>query len=172
MSTIKTTFYLTHLGMDDLLLLIHGLMKIALLTGIMVLVATAPSRAAAAAGHGLPGSLFTGLVGASAAVHRNSGSMTDSFADSEPAFNIDGTVMLGAFDMNGNAYGFTQSHDNFIDDGSTDHATFEADPFEHTVNIDGTPMCGDIDIHGNFYGVTDWHTDSWDSGMSSSSMFD
>jgi hypothetical protein len=146
--------------MDDLLLLIHGLMKIALLTGIMVLVATAPSRAAAAAGHGLPGSLFTGLVGASAAVHRNSGSMTDSFADSEPAFNIDGTVMLGAFDMNGNAYGFTQSHDNFIDDGSTDHATFEADPFEHTVNIDGTPMCGDIDIHGNFYGVTDWHTDS------------
>jgi hypothetical protein len=69
--------------MDDLLLLIDGLMKIALLTGIMVLVATAPSRAAAAAGHGLPGSLFTGLVGASAAVHRNSGSMTDSFADSD-----------------------------------------------------------------------------------------
>jgi hypothetical protein len=53
--TIKTTFSLTHFNMDDLLLLIDGLMKIALLTGIMVLVATAPSRAAAAAGHGLPG---------------------------------------------------------------------------------------------------------------------
>ena len=99
-------------------------------------------------------------------------SIHHSFADSEPAFNIDGTPMLGAFDMNGNPYGVTQSHNDFIDYSGTDHATFEDDPFEHCVNIDGTPMCGDIDIHGDPCGVTDWHTDTWDCGTSSSSMFD
>ena len=152
--------------MDDLLLLIHGLMKIALLTGIMVLVATAPSRAAAAAGHGLPGSLFTGLVGASAAVHRNSGSMTTSFDADDDLVDrsaLEPTVFID-----------TESVDHEPDHWRYDSnhvPMMEFDLFEHSTNIDGTPMAGCCDINGNAYGITESHfEDSWGGGMSS--MFD
>lgn len=150
--------------MDDLLLLIDSLMKVALVVGIMVLVATAPSRAATAAGHGLSGSLFTGLVGASAAAHRNGGSMTDSFDDDL----VDRSAL---------------EHPVSIDTEPVDHETdhwrydsnhvsmMEFNLFEHSTNIDGTPMCGSVDINGNAYGITESHfEDSWGGGMSS--MFD
>ena len=152
--------------MDDLLLLIDGLMKVALVVGIMVLVATAPSRAVTAAGQGLSGSLFTGLVGASSAAHRNGGSMTDSFADDDDL--VDRSAL---------------EHPVFSDTETVDHepdhwrydsnhvSMMEFDLFEHSTNIDGTPMAGCCDINGNAYGITESHfEDSWGGGMSS--MFD
>lgn len=152
--------------MDDLLLLIDGLMKVALVVGIMVLVATAPSRAVTAADQGLSGPLFTGLVGASSAAHRNGGSMTDSFADDDDL--VDRSAL---------------EHPVFSDMETVDHepdhwrydsnhvSMMEFDLFEHSTNIDGTPMAGCCDINGNAYGITESHfEDSWGGGMSS--MFD
>jgi hypothetical protein len=69
--------------------------------------------------------------------------LTPGLSDNEPAFNIDGTPMLGAFDIHGNPYGVTSP----------------------TVNVDGTPMVGSVDMHGHPYGVTDAH--SWGVGGSS-----
>lgn len=62
---------------------------------------------------------------------------TDRLARSHlrtPAFNIDGTPMMGdgLFDIYGNTYGVTSP----------------------SVNVDGSPMVGGIDIHGNPFGVT------------------
>lgn len=156
--------------MDDLLLLIDGLMKIALLVGIMVLVATAPSRAAAPS-RGLQGALFVGLVGASAAHRDAGGSMSYAFED-------DGTF-AGHSAMDHTSFIGTGGHVHEVDHWrhDSDHEShrstlMETDAFEHSFNTDGAPMCSsDFDIHGNTYGVTDWHCDdSWGGGMSS--MFD
>jgi hypothetical protein len=70
--------------------------------------------------------------------------LTPGHSGNEPAFNIDGTPMLGAFDIHGNPYGVTSP----------------------TVNVDGTPMVGSVDIRGHQYGVTDSHC--WGVGGSSS----
>ena len=157
--------------MADLLLLIDGLMKIALVVGVMVLVATAPSGAsAAAAGHGHEDARFAGLVGASAAHRDDGGSMSYAFEDDDTFDEhsaMDHTSFIG-----------TGRHDHEPDHWrhDSDHEShrsnlMETDPFEHSFNTDGTPMCGDFDIHGNSYGVTDCHfDDSWGGGMSS--MFD
>lgn len=129
MITIKTTFSLTLSGMNDVLLLIHGLMKICLVISVLVLVVTWPGRSSAAGAviH-QGGLLFAGLVGAT------TGSMTlpvtdesgaapplqepmsatqedycDSDSEVKPLFNIDGTPMFGDFDANGNPYGLTGS---------------------------------------------------------------
>ena len=156
--------------MGDLLLLIHSLMKIALVVGVMVLVATAPSGASAAVGYGRESSLFAGLAGASVSRREDSGSMGYEFDDDTPA----GHSALGQTSFIG-----TGAHDNEGDHWrhDSDHEShrsslIEADPFEHSFNTDGTPMCSsDFDIHGNIYGVTDWHcNDSWGGGTSS--MFD
>lgn len=53
-----------------------------------------------------------------------------------PSVNVDGTLMIGAVDIRGNAYGITSSN-------------------EPAVNIDGTPMLGDLDIRGNPFGVAE-----------------
>lgn len=98
-------------------------------------------------------------------------SVFHGIADVAPAFNMDGTTMLGAVHTNGDPYGLTQNHDSFIDQGEATHTMFDIDPFDHSFNIDGTPMLGDIDIHGNPFGVIE--SDTWSSnGLSSSSMFD
>lgn len=76
----------------------------------------------------------------------------------EPAFNVDGTPMMGSVDINGNPYGVTKGmfepmvgvHDS---DGIPDIIAMNF--LEPTVNIDGTPMVGAVDINGNAYGVTD-----------------
>lgn len=80
-----------------------------------------------------------GLFGLAAA-----GTMAAAQADDKPAFNIDGSPMLGDFDANGNPYGVTGR-----------------DPFEHTFhdsgpsfNVDGTAMHGSFDSNGNTYGNT------------------
>lgn len=43
-------------------------------------------------------------------------SASDTF---EPAFNIDGTMMMGAFDTNGNMYGVTDDHSDSWDSCAT-----------------------------------------------------
>jgi len=71
--------------MDDLLLLIHGLLKVALVISVMVLVATAPPTASAAVGdQGRPGLRSTTAVGAWAN-HRGDGdaAMDGAFVDSD-----------------------------------------------------------------------------------------
>ncbi|MCO4095350.1 MAG: hypothetical protein HEQ37_19200 [Acidovorax sp.] len=96
--------------MDDALLFIHGLMKLALVIGIMVLVATAPSHAYAT-GHGQQ----------AVAAHANEYDQDEEPSwgrrmlhdddrwldadDASPCMNIDGTPMAGDLDIHGNFYG-------------------------------------------------------------------
>lgn len=103
--------------MGDLLLLVHGLMKLALVIGLIVLVGTAPSVGAATGDqssgftserdiangdkkmeidHDAPSQARTRLDGWT--------NWADS-EDSSPAFNLDGTPMNGDFDIHGHAYG-------------------------------------------------------------------
>lgn len=104
--------------MDDLLVLVHGLMKLALVVGVMVLVATAPPGTAAAerrSGLTSPhGVAVAAMAGAAAyddeAFGRgrlrldDGGSWMDS-DDSSPSMNLDGTPMNGDLDLNGHFYG-------------------------------------------------------------------
>ena len=101
--------------MDDALLFIHGIMKLTLVLGVMVLVATAPSQASTR-GHGLQ----TGLVPAATCDHDDEPSWgrwmlladDDLWSDSEDttsSFNVDGTPMAGDIDLNGNLYGCCSS---------------------------------------------------------------
>ena len=155
--------------MDDLLLLIDGLMKVALVVCVMVLVATAPSGASAA-GHGREGAQFAGMVGASSAHRHDGGSMSYAFED--------GDTFAGHSAMDHTSFIGTGGHIHEADHWrhDSDHEShrstlMETDAFEHSFNTDGTPMYGDFDAHGNTYGVTDWHSnDSWGGGTSS--MFD
>ena len=160
--------------MADLLLLIDGLMKIALVVGVMVLVATAPSGASATAAghvHYRPDGARSGLVGAAAGHRDDSGSMRyvfkdgDNFAD-HSALDQTNVISTGAHDHEADHWRHDSDHE------SHRSSLIEADPFEHSFNTDSTPMFGgDFDIHGNTYGVTDWHgNDSWGGGTSS--MFD
>lgn len=155
--------------MDDLLLLIDSLMKVALVVGVMVLVATAPSGASAA-GHGHESTRLAGMVGVSSAHRHDGGSMSYAFEDGDAVAGhsaMDHTSLIGTG-------GHVHEADHWRHD--SDHEShrstlMETDPFEHSFNTDGTPMYGDFDAHGNTYGVTDWHCDdSWGGGMSS--MFD
>ena len=155
--------------MTDLLLLIDGFMKIALVVGVMVLVATAPSGASAnAAGHWHEGAGFAGMVGVSAAHRDDGGSMSHAFEEDDTlawhsALDHSSFIAAGAHDHEADHWRHSSDH------GSHRSSLMETD---HSFNADGTPMCGgDFDIHGNAYGVTDCHfDDSWGGGMSS--MFD
>lgn len=96
--------------MDDALLFIHGLMKLALVIGIMVLVATFPSQANAS-GH---------VQQATAApvsehdqderpswgrrmLHDDDRWLEDD--DASPTMNLDGAPMAGDLDIHGNFFG-------------------------------------------------------------------
>ena len=150
--------------MDDLLLLIDGLMKVALVVGIMVLVATAPSGASAA-GHGHEGTWFA------PSAHRHDGGLMSYAFEDDDTFAGHSAMDHASFIGTG---GHVHEADHWRHD--SDHEShrstlMETDPFEHSFNTDGTPMYGDFDAHGNTYGVTDWHSnDSWGGGTSS--MFD
>ena len=97
--------------MDDALLFIHGVMKLALVLGVMVLVATAPSQAHEAV-HGQQ------AVAAQATEHdqddepswgrRMLHAHDDRWLeadDASPSMNLDGTPMAGDLDICGNFYG-------------------------------------------------------------------
>lgn len=96
--------------MDDALLFIHWLMKLALVLGVMVLVATAPSQASTR-GRGLQ----IGLVPAATCGHDDEPSWSRRMlhadddrwreSDDTPSMNLDGTPMAGDLDLNGNVYG-------------------------------------------------------------------
>ena len=157
--------------MTDLLLLIDGLMKFALVVGVMVLVATAPSGASAAAAHGHEGARFTGRVGTLALHRDDGGSMRYAFEDDDNSAEHSGLNQTNG--MSAVAYRHEADHWRHDSDHESHRSSLiEADPFEHSFNIDSTPMFGsDFDIHGNTYGITDWHgNDSWGGGTSS--MFD
>ena len=158
--------------MDDLLLLIDSLMKIALLIGIMVLVATAPSRATAAPSRGLQGALFVGLVGVSAVRRDDGASIRHVFDDDDDDTFAGHSAMDHTSFIGAGGHGHDADHWRHDSDHESHRSHLaETDPFEHSFNTDATPMFGDFDSHGNTYGVTDWHSDdSWGGGMSS--MFD
>ena len=156
--------------MSDLLLLIHGLMKIALVMGVMVLVATWPRRRTAAGTAVQQGGLlFAGLVGASTAnryVHTTASATVREFDDDSFAGTgalIELTSPLATIESETDSvwpdHVSLTHEDRWVDSDS--------DRFEPAFNIDGTMMLGDFDANGNMYGVTDSHFDSWDSAASS-----
>lgn len=106
------------IAVGDLLIFVHGAMKIALVVGLIVLVATAPSPAGAAAQDRHP----YGAVSSPDSVvverddsdedqwpgHRRTREDEDDWLgsdDGSPAMNLDGTPMAGELDINGNFFG-------------------------------------------------------------------
>lgn len=107
----KNHVFFNSICMDDALLFIHGLMKIALVAGVMALVATAPSRASAAGQE-----RQTGWVQAAACDQDDEPSRSRRMLDvaddrwweaddASPSMNLDGTPMAGDLDIRGNFYG-------------------------------------------------------------------
>jgi len=97
--------------MGDVLVLIHGLMKIALVAVVMVLVATAPSRASAT-GHERQTSWVQAVMCDQDDEPSRSRRMLDAgddrwlkAEDASPIMNVDGTPMAGDLDIRGNFYG-------------------------------------------------------------------
>ena len=154
--------------MDDLLLLFHGLMKLALVVGLMVLVATAPSSKPATLARRLSSGHNDGRGQRfndedDFGRHRSGADLETNWAQSdfEPYVNVDGTPMCGDVDINGNAFGVTEwlcGHDTHRSDNdwmSVDHHTSDwpSDDIGHSAwNDDG-------------------HS-STDFGCSASSLFD
>ena len=93
--------------MDDVLLLLDGLMKIALVASVMILVATAPSRAGAAS-HGRQADAAPDQddepTWSRRMLHAHDDDHWLEF-DDQPSVNLDGTPMCGDLDLNGNVYG-------------------------------------------------------------------
>ena len=157
--------------MSDLFL-IHGLMKVGLVIGVMVLIATWPGRTSATSAVARQaGLLFAGLVGAST-VNRFVGTAkgvtgydldTDSFTEQSVAMEHINLLDTGEPEAD-------SSWPEYVSRAQEDR-WMESDSFEPIVNIDGAMMLGDFDVNGNMYGVTDTHFDSWDSN-DASSMFD
>lgn len=110
--------------MSDALLFLDGILKLALVVGVMVLVATAPSLSHPA-GHGQQ------AVAAQATEHDQDDKRSwghrmlladdDRWPepdDTSPSMNLDGTPMCGDIDLDGNFYGDSGSaFDSW--DGST-----------------------------------------------------
>ena len=155
--------------MEDLPLLVDGLMKVALLVGIMVLVATAPSAKSASP---------NGWPEPNPEVRRcqccndsdfNRGPLDDD-DDLEtssmrgsvgPAVNVDGTPMSGDLDINGNPFGITSGSSS--DDSHMCGRDWES--FEHT------GIEWQSDAASDLTSTNDWCS-STDFGCSSSSLFD
>lgn len=144
--------------MVDLLLLIHGLMKVALVVGVMLLVATAPTSAAVAdrtvdhppSAQSISSSLAGGMSDDTGAVHL-------------PAFDQAWHLEAGRAEPD---------QDHWRNESARVSATDDDHFPRHTMNVDGTPMFGNIDINGNSWGITESHFDDWRCGGISSEMFD
>lgn len=157
MVTMKTTFYLTLSDMNDLLLIVHGLMKLGLVIGVLVLVATWPGRSSAAGSVIQQGGLlFAGLVGAATA---------NSYVRTAEACTATGSVSLLDSEP--------EADSPWPDPVSATHEDrdSDADAFKPMFNIDGAMMMGDFDVNGHPWGVTDSLCDSCDS-TTSWSMWD
>jgi hypothetical protein len=136
--------------MDDLLLVFHGLMKLMLVVGVMVLVATAPQSAVASGVHA------AGMSAQAQAGGTRRLSDHTTFDADDP---LDGATDSGW-------------EERRVSKDSIWSTTSDRDPFEQDFNIDGTPMCGAVDINGNAWGITETHFDDWCCSDTSSSMFD
>lgn len=107
---MKTTLSLTQSGMDEVVLLLHGLMKLVLVAVIMVLVATAPSRASTP-NRDLqvgPGSGADEDDTPESGRRRLSADEDSRWMDGDdhsPVMNLDGTPMSGDLDIAGNFFG-------------------------------------------------------------------
>jgi hypothetical protein len=129
--------------MDDLFLLIHSLMKLGLVVSILVLIATAPSTAAATA-------------------YLSRASSPDNVTTPSPAFDDDDDDRLDG-----------ASHENFDFESTSSMTIETIHPMvnidgtpmvgDSDIDINGNP----------FGVTNDWHSaDSWNCGGMSSSMFD
>jgi hypothetical protein len=167
---MKTTFSLTHSGMGDLLLLVHSVMKICLVVGVMVLVATWPaSSAAAKVGARAGDHLFTSLLPSSAANYYVSANEGESAQDLDFTWLTEADT--GMEPMSLMETDEPATHDSWTDVSTQAHDDrwgSSSDVFEPAFNIDGTMMVGSFDTNGNMYGVTDCHCDSWDSSAAMS----
>ena len=97
--------------MNDFLLLLHGLMKVLLVAGVMVLVATSPSRGHASfhgqqaiAAQATEHDLDDEPSWSRRMLHANDDSWLE-VDDESPSMNLDGTPMAGDLDICGNFYG-------------------------------------------------------------------
>jgi hypothetical protein len=166
---MKTTFSLTHLGMGDVLLFLHGVMKICLVVGVMVLVATwPPSSAAAKVSARTGGHLFANLL-PSAVIHYARASEAAAAQDLDHSWL--GEPDPGMEPMSLMETDEPATHDSWTDvprQSHDDRWDSSSDLFEPAFNIDGTMMVGSFDTNGNMYGVTDCHCDSWDSSPATS----
>lgn len=157
--------------MGDLLFLLYSLMKVGLVVGVMVLVATAPLAATASStARGQGASWFTDAVGTPSRHHIDDRSLGYVFAEDDTVAAQQG---LHQFDLIGAAPRDDEPDHwrNGSEYESPASPGMEPDLFEHSINVDGTPMCGAIDINGNVYGITESHFDSW-AYNDMSSMFD
>ena len=107
----KNHVFFNSFGMEDVLLLLDGLMKIALVASVMIVVATAPSRAGAAS-HGRQADAAPATTPDQDDEPTWSRRMLHAHdddhwleSDDQPSVNLDGTPMCGDLDLNGNVYG-------------------------------------------------------------------
>lgn len=150
--------------MDELLLLLHGLMKVALCAGILVLVATAPSLAAGSvqANPGeadpLPPHSWTALHITEDLAFPWATSFQSDHAGHASPLGMDPDMLLETdhYEFDDSSRG--ASRRLFGDD---DPGTDWADD-QSLINTDGTPMNGDFDLHGNAFGVSTCDHDLWD----------
>lgn len=150
--------------MDELLLLLHGLLKVALCVGILVLVATAPSLAAGRVqpdqtpADPLTPHTWTALhISDDLALPWATGFQSDH-AGHPSSLGMDHDAVLETdlyeFDDScrgaaGRLFGNDDSGIDWADD-------------QPLINLDGTPMNGDMDLHGNTFGVSSCDHDLWD----------
>ena len=154
--------------MDDLLLLFRGLMKLELVVGLMVLVATAPSSKPATVARRLSSGHNDGRGQRSNdeddfGRRRSGADLETSWAQSdfEPYVNVDGTPMCGDVDINGNAFGVTE--------WSCDHDMHSSD--NDWMSVDHHTSDWTSDDIGHSAWNDDGHS-STDFGCSSSGLFD
>lgn len=150
--------------MDELLLLLHGLMKVALCAGILVLVATAPSRAAGsgqadqAPADPRPPQNWTALhITEDLAFPWAAGFPSDHAAHASPLSIDHGAVLeVDHYEFDDSSRGASSRLFGNDDSG------IEWAEDEPLINLDGTPMNGDMDLHGNAFGISGCDHDLWD----------
>ncbi len=153
--------------MNELLLLLDGLMKVTLCAGLLVLVATAPSRGskgmhtadARKPESELPPQQWSLLpVGVGLARPWVASSSLDLEAGDVSPLGRDPAAIREV-----EAHEFDDAARRCTDRlfGGDDLRT-DWDDDQPLINLDGTPMNGDMDLHGNAFGVSSCDHDLWD----------
>ena len=150
--------------MDELLFLLHGLMKVALCAGVLVLVATAPSLSAASAHtdqapvDSLPLQGWTGLhITDDLALPWATGFHSDNAGHASPlGMDHDSVLEVDQYEFDDCSRGASSRL------FGTDDSGIEWAEDQPLINTDGTPMNGDLDLQGNAFGVSTCDHDLWD----------